>query len=94
MDLGLKKLEYLSQVSKVCTELEAHIGCSNKPLAEFIVDIAQHSDTVKAFNQALKKNDAENLKYFVKTLLTIIHTLMPPKSKAEREKLKGLNDAH
>jgi ATP-dependent RNA helicase DHX8/PRP22 len=92
--MGLKKLEYLSLVSKVCTELEVHIGCFDKTLAEFIVDITQHSDMVEAFNQALKKNGAEILKYFVKTLLTIIHALLPSKSKAEWEKLKGLNDAH
>ncbi|CAK9233002.1 unnamed protein product [Sphagnum jensenii] len=91
MDSGLKKLEYLSLVSKVCTELEAHIGCSDKTLAEFIIDIAQRSDTVEAFDQALKKNGAEIPEYFVKTLLTIIHAILPPKSKAEREKLKGLD---
>jgi hypothetical protein len=81
-------------VSKVCTELEAHIECSNKILAEFIVDITQHNDTVEAFDQALKKNGAEILKYFIKTLPIIIHALLPPKIKAKREKLKGLNDAH
>ncbi len=87
-------MEYLSLVSKVCTELEAHIECSNKTLANFIVDIAQHSDTVEAFTQPLKKDGAEILKYFVKTLLTIIHALLPLKSKAKWEKLKGLNNAH
>jgi ATP-dependent RNA helicase DHX8/PRP22 len=94
MDSGLKKLEYLWLVSKVCTKLEAHIRCSDKTLAQFIVDIAQHSDTVEDFDQALKKNGTEILKYFIKTLLTIIHVLLPPKSKAEWEKLKGLNNAH
>jgi ATP-dependent RNA helicase DHX8/PRP22 len=91
MDSGLKKLEYLSLVSKVCTELEAHIGCSDKTLAQFIVDIAQRSHTVEAFDQGLKKNGAEIPEYFVKTLLIIIHAILPPKSKAELEKLKGLD---
>jgi hypothetical protein len=27
-------------------------------------------------------------------LLTIIHALLPPKTKAEQKKLEGLNDAH
>jgi ATP-dependent RNA helicase DHX8/PRP22 len=39
----------------------------------------------------LKKNGAEIPEYFVKTLLIIIHAILPPKSKAEREKLKGLD---
>jgi ATP-dependent RNA helicase DHX8/PRP22 len=73
MDSGLKKLEYLSLVFEVCTELEAHIECSDKTLAEFIVDITQHSDTVEAFDRSLKKNGTEVLKYFIKTLLTINH---------------------
>lgn len=37
-DLGddeLKKLEYLSLVSKVCTELDNHLGISDKDLGEF-----------------------------------------------------------
>jgi ATP-dependent RNA helicase DHX8/PRP22 len=91
MDSGLKKLEYLSLVSKVCTELEAHIGCSEKTLAQFIIDIAQRSDTVEAFDQGLKKNGAQIPEYFVKTLLIIIHAILAPKSKAEWEQLKGLD---
>ncbi|XP_024366678.1 probable pre-mRNA-splicing factor ATP-dependent RNA helicase DEAH5 [Physcomitrium patens] len=88
---GLKKLEYLSLVSKVCTELEAHIGCSDKTLAEFIIDLAQKCETVEQFGKSLKSNGAEMPEYFVKTLLTIIHAILPPVSKAEREKLgKGL----
>lgn len=87
---GLKRLEYLSLVSKVCTELEAHIGSSDKTLAEFIIDLAQKSDTVEGFSKLLKQNGAEMPEYFVKTLLTIIHAILPPCSKADREKLKGL----
>lgn len=88
---GLKRLEYLSLVSKVCTELEAHIGCSDKTLAEFIVDLAQKCETVEQFGKLLKANGAEMPEYFVKTLLTIIHAILPPVSKAERERLsKGL----
>lgn len=37
-DLGddeLKQLEYLSLVSKVCTELDNHLGISDKDLGEF-----------------------------------------------------------
>jgi ATP-dependent RNA helicase DHX8/PRP22 len=87
---GLKRLEYLSLVSKVCTELEAHIGCADKTLAEFIIDLAQKSDTQEQFGKSLKSNGAEMPPYFVKTLLTIIHAILPPTSKADRERLKGI----
>ena len=83
-----KKLEYLSLVSKVCTELEAHIGCGDKVLAEFIIDFAQKCETQQEFAKVLKANGAEMPGYFVKTLLTIVHTILPSVS---REKLsKGL----
>lgn len=88
---GLKRLEYLSLVSKVCTELDAHIGCSDKTLAEFIIDLAQKCGTTEEFGRSLKENGAEMPEYFVKTLLTIIHAILPPMSRAERERLsKGL----
>ncbi|CAM6098026.1 unnamed protein product [Calypogeia fissa] len=77
---GVKKLEYLSLVSKVCTELESHVGCADKILAEFIIDLAQQRDTVESFAKQLKANGAEMPEYFVKTLLTIIHAILPPKS--------------
>lgn len=35
MNDQLKKLEYLSLVSKVCKELENHIGMSDKTLGKF-----------------------------------------------------------
>lgn len=92
---GLKKLEYLSLVSKVCTELEAHIGCSDKTLAEFIIDLAQKCETQEQFGKSLKAEGAEMPEYFVKTLLTIIHAILPPVSRAERERLsKGLGGDH
>lgn len=79
---GLKKLEYLSLVSKVCTELESHVGCSDKVLAEFITEIGRGAETVEDFDAKLKENGAEMPDYFVRTLLTIIHAILPPKSKS------------
>ncbi len=32
----LKKLEYLSLVSKVCTELDNHLGINDKDLGKFV----------------------------------------------------------
>lgn len=85
---GLKALEYLSLVSKVCTELESNIGCSDKILAEFIIDLGQQSDKHEVFARSLKDNGAELPDYFVKSLLTSIHAVLPPKSKADKEREK------
>lgn len=88
-DDGLKRLEYLSLVSKVCTELEAHIGCADKVLAEFITDLGEKSGTVEEFDAQLKENGAEMPEYFVRTLLTIIHAILPPKTKSDKDRTKG-----
>ncbi|RZS19429.1 hypothetical protein BHM03_00051825 [Ensete ventricosum] len=83
-DEGLRKLEHLSLVSKVCTELESHIGCGDKVLAEFITELGRDSETVDDFDAKLKANGAEMPDYFVRTLLTIIHAILPPRSKASK----------
>ncbi|OMO64507.1 hypothetical protein COLO4_32032 [Corchorus olitorius] len=84
MGEALKKLEYLSLVSKVSTELESHVGYSDKVLAEFITDMGRDCQTVDEFDAKLKENGAEFPDYFVRTLLTIIHAILPPKPKAEK----------
>ncbi|ONI21642.1 hypothetical protein PRUPE_2G077900 [Prunus persica] len=87
-DDGLKKLEYLSLVSKVCSELETHIGVGDKVLAEFITELGRKCETVDEFDTKLKKNGAEMPDYFVRTLLTIIHAILPPKPKPEKDSKK------
>ncbi|KAG8654420.1 probable pre-mRNA-splicing factor ATP-dependent RNA helicase DEAH5 [Manihot esculenta] len=84
-DDGLKKLEYLSLVSKVCTELETHLGFGDKVLAEFITELGRNCETVDEFDSKLKENGAEMPDYFVRTLLTIIHAILPPKPKSGKE---------
>ncbi|CBI31157.3 unnamed protein product, partial [Vitis vinifera] len=85
---GLKKLEYLSLVSKVCTELETHLGVGDKVLAEFITDMGRKCETVDEFDSKLKENGAEMPDYFVRTLLTIIHAILPPKPKSDDKGMK------
>ncbi|KAL0315775.1 UNVERIFIED_CONTAM: putative pre-splicing factor ATP-dependent RNA helicase DEAH5 [Sesamum radiatum] len=85
-DNRLKKLEYLSLVSKVCMELETHLGFADKVLAEFITEVGRNCQTVDEFDAKLKDNGAEMPDYFVRTLLTIIHAILPPKQKSESEK--------
>ncbi|KAI3977768.1 hypothetical protein MKX01_039831 [Papaver californicum] len=81
---GLKKLEYLSLVSKVCTELESHLGFADKVLAEFITEIGRDSESVDEFYTKLKNNDAEMPDYFVRTLFTIIRAILPS-SKSKKD---------
>ena len=59
MDEDLVRLEELSLVSKVCTELENHLGVGEKDLAEFIVSLAERNRTFEKFKTALSKNGAD-----------------------------------
>ncbi|XP_078155539.1 ATP-dependent RNA helicase [Carex rostrata] len=80
---GLKKLEYLSLISKVCSELESHVGVADKTLAEFITELGRSSTSVSEFDKKLKENGADMPDYFVRTLLTIIHAILPPDQKGK-----------
>ena len=51
--MSLAELQYLSLVSKVCTELDNHLGVSDKTLAEFIIDLAKKNPELPAFRAAL-----------------------------------------
>ena len=56
----LANLQYLSLVSKVCKELDNHLGISDKTLAEFIIDLAKKNPELPAFRAALAENGAEH----------------------------------
>uniref|UniRef100_A0A6Q2ZDN5 ATP-dependent RNA helicase DHX8 n=1 Tax=Esox lucius TaxID=8010 RepID=A0A6Q2ZDN5_ESOLU len=58
-DNELEQLEYLSLVSKVCTELDNHLGISDKDLAEFVISLAEKEPTFDGFKSLLLKNGAE-----------------------------------
>ncbi|KAK9814683.1 hypothetical protein WJX72_009734 [[Myrmecia] bisecta] len=55
----MDQLQYLSLVSKITTELETHLGLSEKDLAEFIIELAKGCKTARAFRKALDDNGAE-----------------------------------
>ena len=56
----LEKLERLSLVSKVCTELENHLGLNDKDLAEFIIHLAEKNDTFEKFKNVLIETSGES----------------------------------
>lgn len=90
----IERLEYLSLVSKVCTELENHLGINDKDLAEFIINLADKNETLQKFKKALKKNGAEFSESFVTNLLGIIQTMRPNtgKEKSKKKKKSRSND--
>ncbi|XP_059180160.1 ATP-dependent RNA helicase DHX8-like [Centropristis striata] len=71
----IKRLEYLSLVSKVCTELENHLGISEKDLAEFIINLADKHPTLEGFKAALCENGADFTDTLIGNLLRLIHTM-------------------
>lgn len=73
----LKKLEHLSLVSKVCTELDNHLGLNDKDLAEFIIHLAEKNDTEESFKAVLLENGAEFPESFISNLLRLIQRMKP-----------------
>lgn len=49
----LDNLRHLSLVSKVCVELQNHLGIDDKVLAEFLISLVQKSDDVASFRAAV-----------------------------------------
>ena len=76
----LQQLQYLSLVSKVCSELDNHLGVSDKTLAEFIIDLAQRHPQLADFCAALEENGAEFPPSFAQSLLSLVGKMMPKKS--------------
>ncbi|OAD52333.1 ATP-dependent RNA helicase DHX8 [Eufriesea mexicana] len=74
------KLEHLSLVSKICTELENHLGLNDKDLAEFIIHLAEKNNTFDKFKKVLIENGAEFSESFMANMLRIIQHMKPAKS--------------
>ncbi|CAF4080138.1 unnamed protein product, partial [Rotaria magnacalcarata] len=82
----LQNLEYLSLVSKICTELDNHLGLNDKDLAEFIINMAQSSDSYAMFQKKLAENDADFPDSFSSNLYRIVQRMLPtPLKKASVE---------
>ena len=68
----LEKLEHLSLVSKICTELENHLNINDKDLAEFIIDLADKNSNFDSFKRSLFKNGAEFSDSLIANLFRVI----------------------
>ncbi|XP_076349561.1 ATP-dependent RNA helicase pea [Tachypleus tridentatus] len=82
------KLEYLSLVSKICTELENHLGINDKDLAEFIISLAEKNNTFEGFKKVLEENGAEFADSFTANLLRIIHHMQPKQLAVSEDDIK------
>nr|CAD7424482.1 unnamed protein product [Timema monikensis] len=89
----VEKLEHLSLVSKICTELENHLGLNDKDLAEFIIALAEKNDTLESFKKVLVENGAEFSDSFMSNLLRIIQHMKPKISKDSSSEPKSGKDA-
>ncbi|KAK9208431.1 hypothetical protein WN944_000785 [Citrus x changshan-huyou] len=89
LDNGIRELTYLSLLSKICSELETHLGFIDKVLAEFISESGRNSETVEIFDDKLKEYGADLPNYLVRTLFNVIHTILHPKPKLQSKKKSG-----
>ncbi|XP_042229267.1 ATP-dependent RNA helicase DHX8-like isoform X1 [Homarus americanus] len=74
----LSKLERLSLVSKICVELENHLGLNDKDVAEFIISLAEKSKRLDKFKKELEDNGGDQFAdSFVESLWRLIQHMMP-----------------
>ncbi|CAF1163474.1 unnamed protein product [Rotaria sordida] len=73
----LQKLEYLSLISKICTELNNQLGINDKDLAEFIIYMVQTSDSYDLFQKRLAENGADLSDSFSSNLYRIVQKMLP-----------------
>lgn len=82
MASDLDKLQYLSCVSKVLSELENHLGVSERDVAEFIVETFKTSDSADKFAKALTSFGDDFPQSFLMNLYAIIHRMLPGSMRA------------
>ncbi|UJR38210.1 hypothetical protein I4U23_030883 [Adineta vaga] len=77
----LQSYEYLSLVSKVCSELYNHLSIDDKDLAEFIIHLARESESYDIFRKNLNENDADFPDSFSSNLYRIVQKMLPAPTK-------------
>lgn len=81
---ALEKLQYLSLVSKLCKELENHIGIGDKDLAEFLIDLESKTRKLDAFIKALHENGGSEFPdSFVESIFNLIQRMKPKKKESD-----------
>ncbi|KAJ0405555.1 hypothetical protein P43SY_009604 [Pythium insidiosum] len=80
----MEKLQELSLISKVCTELENHLGMSDKDLAEFIIHLVRESATSAKFLQTIQARDLPLPSGLAENLFRIVNTMAPRKPQGSK----------
>ncbi|KAJ1959883.1 DEAH-box ATP-dependent RNA helicase prp22 [Dispira parvispora] len=73
----LRKLEYLSLVNKIASELQNHLGIADTVVAEFVIDLHDSSPDYATFQTKLLETGCEFPDWFVENLNRLITTLRP-----------------
>ncbi|KAI9800326.1 MAG: DEAH-box ATP-dependent RNA helicase prp22 [Piccolia ochrophora] len=81
----LASLELLSLVSKVTSELQNHLGISDKTLAEFVIDQHSKSSSLDDFKQTLRQMGADFPQSLIESVDRLVLTLHP----AHKRRLPG-----
>ncbi len=81
----LASLELLSLVSRVTSELQNHLGISDKTVAEFVIDQHSKCTSLADFKRRLEEIGAEFSKSLVESIDRLVLT-MHPKYKAGKDK--------
>eukprot|EP01134_Creolimax_fragrantissima_P005064 CFRG5064T1 len=88
-------LENLQVVSKVCTELENHLGYSDNTLAEFLISVAEEKSSAASFHSALAEIGGEFTEAFSGNLFRLVNRLKPKrKPESDFESATKENDVN
>ncbi|GJN34271.1 hypothetical protein PR202_gb22920 [Eleusine coracana subsp. coracana] len=74
-DEGMRRLTQLSLVSKVCSDLEAHLGVADRVLAEFVVDLGRAAVSAADFSASLRAHGADLPDYLARSLHAVIRAI-------------------
>nr|CCA21364.1 PREDICTED: hypothetical protein isoform 1 [Albugo laibachii Nc14] len=75
----MEALKELSVISKVCAELENHLGMGDKTLAEFIIHLVRQNSTCNSFLKQLEAEDIPLSSSLAESLYRIVMAMAPPK---------------
>ncbi|KAH0562145.1 hypothetical protein GP486_003163 [Trichoglossum hirsutum] len=82
----LESLEFLSLVSKVTSELQNHLGVSDKTLAEFVIDQHSKCTSLPEFKKLLEELGAEFPQSLIESVDRLVLTMHPKYKKAKKVK--------
>jgi hypothetical protein len=91
MSESLKKLKEIPVVNKIVQELDRALEIKDKVLAEFILDLAKKSQSVKEFEKILIDNEAEFSIELINNIYATVTRMLPEHFKKGAE-LVALED--